>query len=527
MLKNSAEDIGLQIHEAIARNFPIASASDEFFYFPQVKAREPDWGTWDRFSPEFISGFVKRLSSWEGELDGLSTDSPLLIPGENLEIRVLKNRVQTLGEQLDIIRTWETQPSFYLTLTCLGLSNALESGRSEAGQRARALPQFLDQAARNLKDVPELYRDLAMEMIPDTRDYLYMLLPELPELSPSLEALDRFGECLKNLKVRPGFILPREKLDRIIDTHINSGMGIQEVNGELDLEIQAVNRGLKKEARKMGMKDWQEGYESIPLPKAGEEGLLGIFRDEVQNLGLHCRSSGLVSDRIFQANPVRVMPVPGYLSAVRAASSYSISPGHPPSGGVFYVIDAHDPDEAKRGYNREYRILAAHETWPGHHLLDISRWNLASPVLRALEQPIFYEGWACFAEELLWLTDYTQEPRDRLMLLKRRLWRAVRGKVDLGLQTGAMETDEAAEYLTRTGMGRSQARSSARKYLLNPGYQLCYTLGLRRFLSLFDRYGENDPIQFSRNILSRGEIGFKELESLLKPHFTANGESNQ
>jgi len=99
---------------------------------------------------------------------------------------------------------------------------------------------------------------------------------------------------------------------------------------------------------------------------------------------------------------------------------------------------------------------------------------------------------------------------------KRRLWRAIRGKVDLGLQTGTMTMAEAVSHLTRTGMTHEQGRASARKYLLNPGYQLCYTLGLRNFLSLFDRYGKNNLVKFARIVLSQGEICFNDLERVLQ-----------
>jgi len=521
MIPSTIESIGFKIYSAIASSFPIVSASDEFFYFPQVKASDPEWGIWDRFSPDFIQGFIRELSLWENKIDQLISEPFPLEAGkhsetEYSEIRVLKKITQTLREHLDHTRVWETQPSFYLTITCLGLAEALESGVPEAHQRAGSLPDFLDQAGRNLKMVPSIFRDIGLEMILDTRGYLTMLLPELPELSSALKALDRFEQNLKSLAVQADFLLPKEQLAGIIRYHINCGMDLQEVNNALDLEIKSNTRVLEDEASHMGHDTWQAGYESIGLPTVGKDGLVGLYRDEVTRLGRHCKELGLVTDSLYRSNPVWVMPVPGYLSAVRAASSYSISPGHPPSGGTFYVFNAHNPEEATKKYNREYKVLSAHETWPGHHLLDICRWSLKSPILRVVEQPIFYEGWACFTEEMLRLTGYISDPQDRLIVAKRRLWRAIRGKVDLGLQAGTMTITEAVSHLTRTGMTREQARSSARKYLLNPGYQVCYTIGLRNFLSLFERYGENNVVKFARIILNQGEICFNDLERVVQ-----------
>jgi len=114
------------------------------------------------------------------------------------------------------------------------------------------------------------------------------------------------------------------------------------------------------------------------------------------------------------------------------------------------------------------------------------------------------------------LTGYFLAPGDRLLLAKRRLWRAIRGKVDIGLQTGKMNISTAARYLAETGVSLERAMSSARKYTLNPGYQLCYTLGLRRFLDLFARYGRDRLPDFVRTVLEEGEIRFTDLEKILQ-----------
>ena len=71
-------------------------------------------------------------------------------------------------------------------------------------------------------------------------------------------------------------------------------------------------------------------------------------------------------------------------------------------------------------------MTTAHETWPGHHLLDISRWCLDRPLRRSLEHPLFYEGWACFAEEMTARTGYFADPWDRFILAQRRLRRRPR-----------------------------------------------------------------------------------------------------
>lgn len=506
-MPTSIENITAGIFRELSRHFPVVSASDEFFYFPQVVSQDTDWCVWDRFSPDFMTDFITRLAAWENQI----------VPhaGKDPETRLLKKMVCTLKEHLDLVRVWENQPTFYLTITSLGLAQAMAQGLNQARQRAETLPGFLDQAGQNLKNVPACFQALGMDMMADTRAYLSMLSDKLPELSPCLDALDRFEETLKALPVQSGFHLSDDLFSRVVAYHMHCQMSIKQISEMLDQEINDVKKILETESNAIGHSSWQHAYAEIPLPRIGQDGLVGLYRDEVHRLGHHCLATGLVSDEMYTANPVNVMPVPTYLSAIRAASSYSISPGHPPEGGIFYVFNAHDPKEQKKAYNREYRILAAHETWPGHHLLDINRWRLASPLIRAVEQPLFYEGWACFSELLLEMTGYIKNPADRLMVAKRRLWRAIRGKVDLGLQTGTLSLDDAADHLTRTGMDPAQARLSARKYLLNPGYQLCYTIGLRLFLNLYGQYGNDKLAEFSHTVLTHGEICFEDLEKIL------------
>jgi hypothetical protein len=67
----------------------------------------------------------------------------------------------------------------------------------------------------------------------------------------------------------------------------------------------------------------------------------------------------------------------------------------------------------------------------------------------------------------------------------------------------------------KTGINQADAASVVRKYPLNPGYQLCYTLGLKRFLTLFQVFGENDINGFVKHAVSQGEIDFENLERIL------------
>ena len=231
----------------LARTYPISCASDEFFYFPQFRLPEPQWNVWDKFSAESVAESAHLLSTWEGKLDNL-TSGHLDLP-EQIDIRLLKKYARTLQEQFLEVRSWESQPSFYLTLAGIGLAEAMESEDPAARhERARTLPEFLDQASRNLTKVPVLFRDIGLEMLKDTRDYFVLLGRTIPEMPSALDALDRFEDSLRRVDTREGFQLPPDSLERVINVHIGSGMDIPAIQEELDVEIEEVREVLDREA---------------------------------------------------------------------------------------------------------------------------------------------------------------------------------------------------------------------------------------------------------------------------------------
>jgi uncharacterized protein (DUF885 family) len=162
-------------------------------------------------------------------------------------------------------------------------------------------------------------------------------------------------------------------------------------------------------------------------------------------------------------------------------------------------------------------LLSAHETLPGHHLLDTCRWRQANPIRRHIEFPIFYEGWASFAEELLFETGFFAGPSDRLLMAKRRFWRAMRGQADYNMHMRRQSLEDTADTLIAQGMAPARAMAMVRRYALKPGYQLAYTIGRRRFRRLFDTYhrGDGRAAEFARRVLAQGEIGFDHLERIL------------
>ncbi|MBN2438955.1 MAG: DUF885 family protein [Deltaproteobacteria bacterium] len=465
--------------------------------------------------PDKIAEVNARLSSAERAIGLISRET------EDLDIfadaETLRRMAQTLREQLVWVRFHETQPTFHLTIMCTALAAALgNSDRREWDVRTQTLPSFLTQAQEVLLDMPQLFRDMGLEMIRDIAAWLQSLEMERNELAPVFSAMERFADFLRSARTRSDYLLPPEIVERIVKEHIGCGVGPDEVRNVLMEEIDETERIMGEAGDTLFPGTvWRKAIRRIPLPAFSAGGQLEMYRKEADNLLQHCIACGIVTENISRRSPLRVSALPPYLKAIRAASAYSFTPANASQKGTFYIVPPEGPWSDNREELAEYRMVTAHETYPGHHLLDTRRWHFISPSRRRVESPLFYEGWACFAEELMRETGYFSGPADLLLLANRRHRRAVRGLVDLDLQTGKPARRAAVQILVEAGFAADTAASVVPKYALRPGYQVCYAFGLRRFLDLYHRYGTGDAKRFVEQVLSCGEIGFDLLEKNL------------
>ncbi len=512
----SLDTIADDIFQTLAGFFPVCLSSDEFHYFPQIKAEQHDWGKWDDFSADAVQEVVRKLAAWERSLKLWPESDPR--SGTAMDISMLLRTFAALREQLDLVRPHESQPTWYLTIAGIGLAEALEAGEHAWRSRIDALPEFLGHAGCNLVSVPDLYCELGSEMVGKLRAWLKGLDYLSADLAPVLEALERFERNFKGLSAGETFVHSHDILNLIIKCHVGCGLDATAAFKELDLEIQETTKILNREAGRLSGKNrrfqsWNQAVAFLPTPCLSESGLKGLYQSAIDRLADHCLAWGLTTKALLESCPVKVEPVPSYLATIRTSAAYSMPPGHPPRGGTFYIesgslLEPPPPD---------YILLAAHETYPGHHLLDTSRWHLKPRLRRHMEFPLFYEGWACFAEELLFHTGFFEGAKERMLLAKRRFWRAMRGKADLYLHTGKMDIPTAAAWLTKAGKDPEQALSMVRRYALKPGYQLSYTLGMRRFRKLYERFAGrgHGPADFANQVFALGEIGLDQLGTSL------------
>jgi len=522
--KEIIEKISSGILSSLAKTFPVACASDEFYYFPHIVLRDSHELTWDDFSPDSVGKVIHDISNSISVLNEI--DITEKEQDQQIDKNVTIHFLTTLHDYLKEHNSLKKQPSFYLTIMNIGLVRAMGLKNTEViHQMVNRLPGFIEQAIANLEEVPYPWLEIGLSMIPDSRNLIHAIQVTELEKIRSLKELDRFESVLKKMMPGPELKIHDELLKRIYSRHLAAGLELAEISKILQDEIDEMWELMIDEAGqilKAPVRFSQSPgilinrvYQDLKNYDKPKDDILLLFKDEVKKIRRHLIDTGILSNDMKRLCPVHVREMPDYIRAIRSASSYSIDPMHPPKEGIFFIL-SHIAHGESIDHRTEYRMLTAHETYPGHHMLDSSRLNLKNIIRRSLEFPVFYEGWACFAEMLLETTGYFSRPADRFILAKRRFWRAVRGQVDMGLQTKKLNFDEAANILQNAGIQQNRALSSVRIYTLNPGYQVCYTIGIRRFLDYYDQFGKDDPVQFVRTVLGGGEILFGDLEKRLE-----------
>ncbi len=512
--QQTIEQHATQAYDAIATAYPVCAASDEFYFFPQVVADEKEWRVWDDFSQVHGESFADRLRVWEARADALACSGG---GAEVVDACLLQTTMRTLREQLIEFAPQNSQPTFHLTIVAAGLSEALEADCASAwADRIAGLPEFLRRATACLETVPQLFLESGLAMAADLRRWLARLQSSGFSIGDALTALDLFAAGLKRVTVQESFLLGNEQFGRLVQEHLCCGLDLEAIRRVLETEQEEMEELLQSEAARLAPgRRWQELEGMIPFVAAPGGDLLKLYRPELERMEAHVRRSGLVPPELRVDLAPELSEVPENLAVIRASDAYGARPGYPARGGTFYVYSRGEMRNREIGRTLEYRMTAAHEAWPGHHLLDVSRWSLPRAVRRPIEKPLCYEGWACLAEELMARSGYFDGDWDRFLLARRRIERAVRGQIDLGLQSGALSLRDAVQLLVDVGYSRQRAAAVVPKYALRPGYQICYSLGLRKSLDLLDRFGSTDPARFSRTLLRQGQIGLAELETIL------------
>jgi hypothetical protein len=526
--------LALDYFDYLARHFPVMCASDEFYFLPRAERARQYYDRLDNFDKSLIEDHLSTLKQFQNKIDRL-------VSGEDdfeklADLELLKANIAGILIELEMKQSWRYNPLLYLKIAFIGLDHALtkpvpepEERTERVRARLEAIPRLLKQAAENIESVPETYWRAAVSMVNDCNSYLAEINESIAEmgggdlgerLQKTRSALNGFDNVLRTFSPVPDQRFATPAIETTLRDHFLSPRSLFEIFTIAVEEWDENIKQLKKLQAKIDPgKSWIELYDAYSLSDSEKKDTISLYQREIDRLASFFREHGF--REIDSGSSLKLCETPSYLRSIRNSASFSAAfDTDAGEEDLFYITtflphqkDGGSGDLAKKRLNREYKFLTAHETVPGHHLLDSVRRGLKNPVRRQIESPLFYEGWAYYAESLLTEYGYVDDPIDCLIDCKRRLWRAARCQIDVGLATGMLDREGALKLLTTAGFSMEEASAQVDRFQLNPGYQLCYTLGRFEIMKLKETYGiTTGRDEFHRLLLEGGELPFHLIE---------------
>ena len=521
----------------LTERFPVMSASDEFDFLPRAENAARHYDKLDEIDSGSIEEAIDKLKDFRKRFAAANKDAENL--DRYIDLKLLQSNAAGILIELETKRSWQYNPLLYLKIAFIGLDHALNKpaeNPQEIPDRALArlssIPDILRQGIDNIRSVPETNYQASLRMAEDCREYLGEVEKAFSKQFPDSRSrafkairtagvfIEKFYQFLTSKSPEPDRRFAVTTLETSLKDHFLSAHSPDEIFAIAREEWQKILEKLRKLQSQIDVdKTWEQLYHSFtPYQTAGPE-IIALYREEINRLREFFSQNGF-SAELLNA-PVVIKYTPTYLKSVRSSASFAAAFSRDPLEESYFYISTqfaqHNSKETdhhlQRRLSREFKMLTAHETIPGHHFLDSFRRRLKNPIRRQIESPLFYEGWASYAESMLIEYGYLEDPLELLVSLKRELWRSARCQIDVGFTTGKLTETTALDLLQTCGFDAAEASRQLDRFRLNPGYQLCYGYGSHEFKRLKKKYGHQfESKDFYKFLLSGGELPFHLIE---------------
>jgi uncharacterized protein (DUF885 family) len=212
----------------------------------------------------------------------------------------------------------------------------------------------------------------------------------------------------------------------------------------------------------------------------GVDDLLGEYRRQIHAAREFVRRQDLVNWP--ETESLHVVETPAFLRhQIPFAAYVEPAPRDARQHGWYYVTPPASP-QARTEHNRtELMHTCVHEAYPGHHLQfvtanlrpEASTWPRLTQTSATL-----YEGWALYCEQLMHESGFLKGEAHEYVLLKDRLWRALRIVIDTGIQARGMTLGEAERLMSeKLGFAPEQIRGELTWYSRAPAVPMGYATG--------------------------------------------------
>ncbi|HEX6837479.1 MAG TPA: DUF885 domain-containing protein [Polyangia bacterium] len=504
-----------------------ASLSDR--YWDEVLADAPDFATskgvhtYDARLPDMsAAGFKKRIAwthAWRDRF--AAVDARALSPDDAADLAALRANVESQIVFDEVTRQWQRQPRIYTNLAIGCVYMIIKRDFAPASERLvsvvareQQIPALLADARQNLRDVPRISVELALEELPSNIEFLQKdtvqafasvkdaaLRAKLTaSTKAATDALAQFGEWLKK------DLLPRTKADFAIgaDAFAKKLAADELITEPLDrvlargeAELARLRTEFIATAKKI---DPTRPAQEVQASLAGDHPKADTLLGDVQ-----ARLAGLrkfLVDHEIVTIPSTVMPKvqesPPFMRAFTLASMDTPGPYETKATEAYYNVTLPDPkwkpadveSYLRGGFSRTViEMVSIHEAFPGHYVQFLWMPKMRSRTRKLYACSSNAEGWAHYAEQMMIDEGVAgSDPKQRLAQEQEALLRAARYVVGIRMHTRGMTLPQAIELFEKQGLqSHKVAEMEAKRGTEDPTY-LYYTYGKLEILKLRDEY---------------------------------------
>lgn len=507
-------------------------------------------GRFPDYAPDAVRKNFERFKNYLPKLHQFKPgDLPL---DKEIDLQLLKSNCEIAILTLSRLQYFKINPNLYLGDAADGIQFILAGAYSSPKEKARAfidrleaLPDYLWQGEENLQNPPPIWLNFAKSNLPKVITFYQSaageMVKDVPDKSSEIKeaaqkavtALEAFGRFLETLT--PGadksFAIGKEYYDYILSHEHLFGFdsdSLLKIGERLLAEAGAARDSLQKTLTPA------DDSKSKPLyvpPSIDKNDVLQYYSWEVD----HVRQFLIDHDIVTvpkDISPCTVVETPDYMRGTLGGIAYQPAGAFTPKATcTFYVRPVPDTLNAdqKAGYfktmvNRGFRGSVVHEVYPGHHLQLQLAARVGSDVRRWQFNNCLIEGWALYCEEMAGEVGILgDDPARKIGILGGVMFRAARIIVDVKLQTGQFDYDQAVKWMTETLKSDSTyIKSEVLRYTMTPGQPMTYLMGKRAIVALRDRLRQKEGSAFSLKrfhdrLLAEGSIPISLIEKKLLP----------
>jgi uncharacterized protein (DUF885 family) len=208
--------------------------------------------------------------------------------------------------------------------------------------------------------------------------------------------------------------------------------------------------------------------------------LLSTYQQEMQAAKDFLKEHALVS--LPSRQHLNVVDTPAFLRHQIPFAAYLDPSIADLSQSAFYYVTPVSHDSELKEHNfAAIAQTSIHEAWPGHHLqfVTANQSNKGSSLVRRLFPcATLYEGWALYCEQMMLEQGFERYRGQNVVMLRDRLWRALRIIIDVNIHTGVWTLEQAAqEMVDKLGFSKAQATAECNWYSQSPTVPMSYAVG--------------------------------------------------